>query len=61
METKTKWENPQLVVLVRNQPEEAVLLACKGGISGTVKNNKNSCYVQSGAVCPALCNDIFPS
>ena len=28
-EMKT-WEKPELIILVRNQPEEAVLTACKG-------------------------------
>ena len=62
MEPKKKWEKPQLVVLVRNQPEETVLFACKGsGDKGTSKNNKNLCFVQSGRVCPSACYDIFPS
>ena len=28
--TKTEWHKPELVVLVRSRPEEAVLRACKG-------------------------------
>jgi hypothetical protein len=27
---KRIWSKPELIVLVRNRPEEAVLLACKG-------------------------------
>lgn len=28
--TKSQWNRPVLTVLVRNQPEEGVLTACKG-------------------------------
>ena len=32
-QTQRRWSKPELVVIARSQPEEAVLLACK--ISGT--------------------------
>lgn len=28
---KAMWEKPELIVLVRSRPEEAVLVACKSG------------------------------
>ena len=28
---KSAWEPPELIVLVRSRPEEAVLIACKQG------------------------------
>jgi hypothetical protein len=28
---KKEWKSPELVVLVRSKPEEAVLAACKAG------------------------------
>jgi hypothetical protein len=28
---KKKWKKPELIVLVRGKPEEAILAACKGG------------------------------
>jgi hypothetical protein len=31
---KKPWDKPNLIVLVRNRPEEAILNGCKGGISG---------------------------
>jgi len=34
---KRAWTSPELIVLVRSGPEEAVLQTCKGGV-----------YVQSG-------------
>ena len=30
-ETKKKWVKPELTVLLRRKPGEAVLVACKGG------------------------------
>ncbi len=60
--SKENWEKPQLVVLARNQPEEAVLFACKGGWNkGTAKSSKESCWIQSGPRCESPCNDIFTS
>lgn len=63
MEQYQRWKKPQLVVLVRNRPEEAVLLACKGGgqQSAIAKTSKNLCFNQSGKSCPTICNDNFPS
>ncbi|MBN2320701.1 MAG: hypothetical protein JXR49_16595 [Acidobacteria bacterium] len=63
MEQCSKWEKPQLVELVRSRPEEAVLLACKGGgnQSAIAKTSKNLCYNQSGKYCTTICNDTFPS
>lgn len=31
MSERKRWQRPQLVVLVRSQPEEVVLTACKTG------------------------------
>jgi hypothetical protein len=32
---KKEWTEPELIVLVRNKPEEAVLNGCKGLTKGT--------------------------
>jgi hypothetical protein len=46
MATKPVWQKPELTVLVRRRPEEAVLTACKvQGAAGPVKNH---CKAQSG-------------
>jgi hypothetical protein len=60
---KKKWEKPQLIVLVRSRPEEAVLLACKGGgqQSAVAKTSKSLCYNQIKGSCPTICNENFPS
>jgi uncharacterized radical SAM superfamily Fe-S cluster-containing enzyme len=34
-ERRKAWVTPELIVLVRSKPEEAVLTACKGGGTGT--------------------------
>jgi hypothetical protein len=33
-ESKKAWVTPELIVLVRSKPDEAVLEACKGAASG---------------------------
>jgi len=53
------WEKPKLIVLVRNNPQEAVLTNCKNApLSGPTIANPG-CY-ESGSVpipCPN-CNDL---
>lgn len=39
---KQKWQKPELVVLVRSRPEEAVLTACKGN-AGIIHPNSSNC------------------
>jgi hypothetical protein len=40
---KHAWKKPELTVLVRSRPEEAVLAGCKTlGQSGPVKNHCNA-------------------
>ena len=43
MKVKKQWQKPELIVLVRSNPEEAVLLACKGGISDSANNSDGGC------------------
>jgi hypothetical protein len=43
---KKEWKTPELIVLVRGKPEEAVLAACKkGGMAGPT--GSNSCKTTS--------------
>jgi len=43
-ESKKEWVAPELIVLVRSKPEEAVLGACKdGGVGGGPGNANNWC------------------
>jgi hypothetical protein len=54
MATKsTAWHKPELIVLVRNRPEEAVLAACKhGNVDGPTllnKCQKTNCQVVSNS------------
>jgi len=44
---KTKWETPELIVVVRSKPEEAVLGACKfDTISGPIEMGAGNCHSQ---------------
>ena len=49
MEKKT-WEKPELIVIVRSKPEEAVLNACKGH-SHPGRNFANGCNTKTDPEC----------
>lgn len=53
---KTCWSKPELVVLVRSKPEEAVLAACKTIFAdpGGQNNELGMCEQSCGANCDSL-------
>ena len=53
---KKQWAQPQLIVLVRRKPEEAVLVTCKYDGSLGPKTNQDACHQGSGD-----CEDRLPS
>jgi hypothetical protein len=58
VESKKEWSEPELIVLVRNKPEESVLATCKlssGGGTGPVGYNI-ACkgYDASCTQCPVV-------
>jgi hypothetical protein len=51
---KKKWKEPELIVMVRNKPEEAVLMACKAdGIGGPTGQGAANCRSAAGGLCDA--------
>jgi hypothetical protein len=58
MEKRT-WQKPELIVLVRNRPEEAVLESCKGDGSFAYNMNVNACRVEECTT--GTCDVIAPS
>ena len=52
---KKTWINPELIVLVRSKPEEAVLIGCKHYLILTDRNGANSACFVTG--CSTLCAD----
>lgn len=49
---KKPWQKPELVVLVRNRPDEAVLAACKtGSAPGGYLNYNGGCWYESDLAC----------
>jgi len=55
------WRRPQLIVLVRGAPEEAVLAGCKGdGVPTSFLNHYAGCHSDQ-APCVTLCQDQFAS
>ena len=47
-DNKKKWVKPELIILVRSNPAEAVLHACKtpGPYVGAPAGEKNACMVE---------------
>jgi hypothetical protein len=57
--SKKEWVTPELIVLVRSKPEEAVLRGCKLGVAGIIQPNsgKSRCYRTSNCTatkCSAI-------
>ena len=59
LETKKSWSSPELIVIVRGKPEEAVLSACKNVVV-------SSGYSSTGGNCtqnvePCLDCEVLPN
>jgi hypothetical protein len=55
------WSPPRLTVLVRSQPEETVLIICKGSPSDDGPNRAwDDCATDQGTWC-SQCNSLFQS
>jgi len=59
---KSQWNRPVLTVLVRNNPEEEVLTACKL-VRGSVGpgSGYDVCAVPPDPVCEGKCNNLTTS
>jgi hypothetical protein len=52
---RKNWTKPELIVLVRNNPEERVLSACKGtGIEGALNEFDNCIGTVSCEICSVI-------
>lgn len=49
---KPRWQKPELIVLVRSKPEEAVLTACKNGVKGPA--HKDGCRNKNNVGCSTI-------
>jgi hypothetical protein len=59
---KTMWQKPEMTVLVRSRPEEAVLAACKQPGSATGPSTaKNDCLTHVSNVCIGDCTVVASS
>jgi hypothetical protein len=56
-ESPEVWTEPELIVLVRNKPEEAVLTNCKGNGTPVVTTwaQENGCHWYDVVPCENLC------
>lgn len=50
---KREWRNPELIVLVRNRPAEAVLTLCKGPFNSGDQQYQSGCYADE--FCEPFC------
>ncbi len=57
---KKHWHKPELIVLMRNKPEEQVLAACKGCTNPPTSGPSNGSYNCVTGPMPA-CYDCFTS
>jgi hypothetical protein len=54
-----QWQKPELIVLVRGKPEEAVLTGCKT-LGGTGYHSTNNACLWEHA-CTSVCSSVDPS
>jgi hypothetical protein len=60
IEKKKVWIKPELIVLLRGSPEEAVLTGCKvGSVAGSSGNANAECWVRPGSC--ASCDAVLAS
>ena len=59
-ERKKEWSKPELIVLVRSKPEEAVLYGCKGNTQQNpgAGSNYNQLVCVTSPNCAALCSAL---
>jgi len=58
--TKKAWKTPELVVLVRGEPEEAVLSNCKGTANPSAKKDTKNTGCAEKSSC-GICSAIVAS
>ena len=58
---RKQWQKPELIVLVRSKPEEAVLLACKDPSSPIHSNQFKNYYCAVISGCDGRCQTYGPS
>jgi len=63
MNSMKKWEKPELLILVRGRPDDAVLVGCKGGVVGAAATDDALCvtYDAIARTCPDICSAVTPS
>jgi hypothetical protein len=51
---KKSWKTPELIVMVRSNPEEAVMHCCKKPTGGSGPFSTDDCLMVNGAMCVLL-------
>ena len=61
-DSKKKWVKPELIILLRSNPAEAVLGACKGATGWqSVSTLAQACFGYDSNTCGASCSDMSAS
>lgn len=58
---KPKWQMPELIVLTRTNPEEALLATCKYSVIGPGAKNNQCFNVKGTLLCNTKCSETRPS
>ena len=58
---KLAWQKPKLIVLLKGEPEENVLAACKTDGTGGAGSQNNSCYNRPYLMGCQTCSTNSPS
>ena len=53
-QAKEEWAKPELIVLVRSKPEEAVLMVCKSAGNLTPSVFATDCWYDTFLTCDAI-------
>jgi len=51
LQVKKEWETPELIILVRSKPEDAVLLECRIGQFGGYTDLDADCKIKPCLIC----------
>ena len=60
-DTKKPWSKPELIVLVRGRPEEAILNACKGNGLVNLSSDDDNTGCSAIPLCTSDCNALGSS
>jgi len=55
-ESKKNWVKPEIIILVRSNPQNAVYGVCRAFHANGPNNMHNGCELHEGGTCPGACD-----